>query len=234
MTLRSSLIAAILALCVPGWSSAQPAHSLDVPTLVQRAEAGDPDAQFHLANRYESGRGVERNGTEAIRWYLAAAQQGNAEAQNSLGSIRQAQKKFEEAGEWFTKASNQGHALATNNLAYLHDLGLGYPQNRQEAHRLYLLSANRGWAEAMWNLSNMFGAGQLGAPPDLLQACIWTFRSERFARQNDSALQAELRRIRPYLRRTLSSDEMSKCQEEAKAWEPNELKRAEAGQRSGG
>jgi TPR repeat protein len=194
----------------------------EVKALLDRALAGDADSQLSLALAYEAGRGAPRDASQAMRWYLAAANQGHPEAQNSVGSVLQVEKKFAEARPWYEKAAAQRHALATNNLAYLYDLGLGVAQDRQQAFRLYSRAADLGWAEAMWNLANMYGAGQLDGPPDLLQACIWTFRASRFALPREQRLQMEVRRVTPILERRLSSVEMRTCREQSESWAPPE------------
>jgi TPR repeat protein len=155
-----------------------------------------------------------------MRWYTAAAEQGHAEAQNSVGSGLQADKKFAEARQWYEKAAGQNHALATNNLAYLYDLGLGVAQDRQRAFQLYSQAADLAWAEAMWNLANMYGAGQLGKPPDLVQACIRTLRASRFAGSEEHQLHAQVKRVTPMLERRLSSADMESCRQQAQAWSP--------------
>jgi TPR repeat protein len=217
-TLRNTLLA--LLVCASATIGAQNALSPDVGGLLTKAQAGDATAQFLLANAFDTGRGVSRDSKEAVRWYLAAAEQGHAEAQNSVGSGLQAEKRFAEALPWYQKASEQNHALATNNLAYLYDLGLGVPQDRQRAHTLYLRAADLGWAEAMWNLANMYGAGQLGGPPDLVTACTWTLRAQRYAEKNDPQLNVLIARVVPVLERKLPSEQMTSCREQAQAWSP--------------
>ena len=162
----------------PLFAFAQAMTSLD--EMRQKAEAGDKEAQFRLGSAYDSGRGVPRDGAEAMKWYLRSAEAGYAEAQNSVGSGLQAEQRYEEARTWYERAAAQGHALAINNLGYLYDLGLGVKQDRQKGFELYSRAADLGWGEAMWNLANMYGAGQLGAK-DLNMACVWTLRAVRFA-----------------------------------------------------
>src|SRR5215472_11981768 len=50
-----------------------------------KAEAGDVDAQMHLANMYGTGLGVETNFVEAAKWIRKAADKGDAAAQFNLG-----------------------------------------------------------------------------------------------------------------------------------------------------
>jgi hypothetical protein len=217
----ASLVALLLALggaALP--LRAEEGLSPAVAALLDKAKAGDAASQFRLASAYDTGRGAPRDGAAAMRWYRAAADQGYAEAQNSVGSGLQAEKRYAEALPWYEKAAAQNHALAINSLAYLYDLGLGVAQDRQRAFKLYAKAADLGEAQAMWNIANMLGAGQLGAPPDLAAACVWTLRAQRHADPRDAAIQAAMRRIVPYLERTLSTDQMSSCRQQADGWEP--------------
>ena len=60
--------------------------------LLQDAERGDAEAQFNLAVLYENGVAdsryvVEGDHSEAVRWLLAAAEQGLARAQVKLAEM---------------------------------------------------------------------------------------------------------------------------------------------------
>lgn len=214
-------ISAILAAAVVATSAiAQDGLSAAVRELMDKATAGDAVAQFAVGNAYDSGRGAPRDGEQAMRWYKAAAEQGHAEAQNSVGSGLQADRKYSEARIWYEKAAAQNHALATNNLAYLYDLGLGVTQDRQRALSLYSRAADLGWAEAMWNIANMYGAGQLGQPPDLMTACIWTLRAGKYAGPEERELLAHVRRVTPMLEHNLSAAQMGSCRDQAQSWSP--------------
>ena len=52
---------------------------------LERAEGGDPFAQYQLGWCYETGEGVERDLEWAFRWYLRAARQGHPRAQYHYG-----------------------------------------------------------------------------------------------------------------------------------------------------
>jgi uncharacterized protein len=47
----------------------------------------DPEAQYELARLYVDGRGVAKDNEEAMRWFIAAADQGLPRAQASLGTM---------------------------------------------------------------------------------------------------------------------------------------------------
>ena len=49
-----------------------------------KAETGDAQAQYNLADCYASGRGVAKDNVEALKWYRKAADGNNAEAQLTL------------------------------------------------------------------------------------------------------------------------------------------------------
>jgi uncharacterized protein len=50
------------------------------------AEAGEAQAQVMLGRLYEAGNGVEQSMEEAVKWYTAASEKGDAEAMYALAS----------------------------------------------------------------------------------------------------------------------------------------------------
>lgn len=194
--------------------------SSETKALIEKADAGDAEAQFRVGSAYDTGTGAPRSGGKAMKYYLMAAQQGNAEAQNSVGSVLQAKKQYSEALTWYERASVQGHALATNNLAQMYDLGMGVAQDRRKGLELYTTAADLGSAESMWNIANLYGAGQLGAV-DMMSACVWTMRARKYASAGDDRLQAQLFNVLPHLARTLAPSEMEDCKQRANAWTPS-------------
>lgn len=219
--LRPSQLGALTFSLLFSWATfAQEGLSPNVQELLTKAKAGDREAQFHVGAAYDYGRGAPHDGKEALKWYLASAEQGFAEAQNSVGSGLQAEKRYAEALPWYEKAAAQGHALATNNLAYLYDLGLGVPQDRMKGFDLYTKAANLGWAEAMWNLTNMYGAGQIGKP-DMIMACIWALRAKKYATPNETRLLAYVERVMPRLERMLSTEQFVSCKQQSESWSPS-------------
>ena len=214
----SMLLCAALA-AAPHQARADWFVSSEVKALMAKAEAGDADAQFRVAGAFDSGKGAPRDAKEAMKWYRMAADQGMAEAQNSIGSLLQAEKRYAEALPWYEKAAGQGDVQATNNLAYLHDLGLGVPQDRRKGFELYMRAAELGWAEAMWNIANMYGAGQLGEK-DMVNACVWAMRARRFTAPEQVQLQNYLNRMVPQLQRLLTAEQLAECEQKWGGWEP--------------
>lgn len=85
---------------------------------------------------------------EAVKWYTAAADQGDPDAQYNLGECfrigRHIKKDMNKAVELFKKAAEQGNADAQYELACLYDEGgkeVGIVEDEKEAARLYRLAA---------------------------------------------------------------------------------------------
>jgi len=194
-----------------------------LPYELQEAQAkaldGDAEAQFRLAAAYDFGSGVPIEHAEAVRWYTLSAEQGFAEAQNSLGSLAEGDGRYTEALKWYTLAADQGLPLAINNIGYLYDLGLDVEQDSQKAQEYYLRSANLGWAEAMFNLANMYGAGELGEV-DLYQAYLWCLRSQSHALPGWTKVQQLSGDCLDHLATRLTDEQLERGVIEARAWVP--------------
>ena len=65
---------------------------------------------------YDEGRGVPKSDQLAATWYSKAADQGDADAQYTLGQMyadgRGLPKDAKQAATWYRKAAEQGHADA--------------------------------------------------------------------------------------------------------------------------
>src|SRR5215468_341814 len=70
----------------PGEATAD-ASPTGISDLPKRVKAGDSSAEYSLGRVYETGNGVRRDPEQAAAWYLEAAGQGDARAQNSLGAL---------------------------------------------------------------------------------------------------------------------------------------------------
>ncbi len=98
--------------------------------LLQAAERGDAEAQFNLAIMYQNGLddsryAVEGNRAEAMRWLLAAAEQGLSSAQIRLAEIYAGEPEIPDSA---VKACGW-YLLAAANLRGAH------LQNAQSAYR---------------------------------------------------------------------------------------------------
>ena len=108
------------------WSGLTWAHNVSEtaaaysPELVQKAEAGNAEAQYSLGVCYFKGKGVDQNAEAAVKWWTLAAKQGNAYAQFNLGECydegKGVAKDAREAVKWISLAAKQGLPLAQKEL----------------------------------------------------------------------------------------------------------------------
>jgi TPR repeat protein len=126
---------------------------------------------------YETGRGVARDDTEAVRWYRRATEQDYAWAQNNLGAMYQGGKgvpKDEaQALRWYRRAAERGYVAAYNNLGEMYAAGLGVPKDYAEAASWFRKGAEKGDAASQTSLGYMYALG-LGVGRDPALALEWT------------------------------------------------------------
>ena len=163
---------------------------------------------------------------------MAKAQAGDAEAQYSVGKALQKDRQYNDAFHWFEKASAQGHLPAMNSFAQFYELGIAVRQSHQRGFEIYSRAADLGSAEAMWNISNMYRAGELGESPDFVAACAWAIRAERFSDPADNtwrSLKSRVERVLPRLEHALTSDQLAQCKKDGEAWSPRQAKGTTSG-----
>ncbi|MGO3666647.1 MAG: tetratricopeptide repeat protein, partial [Psychrobacter sp.] len=86
---------------------------------------------------------------QAMAWYLKAANQGDAGAQNNIGDIYEkgagVSKDDVKAAQWYLKAANQGDALAQNSLGLMYFEGRGVKQDKIKSQEWYSKSCDNGY-----------------------------------------------------------------------------------------
>jgi uncharacterized protein len=139
------------------------------------AEAGQAEAEFDLGVLYAQGKGVQRDLTLAERWYRKSAEQGNAEAEFALGQMYSRgwgmPRDEADALRWFQMANNPDSDGPSTDW-YLID-GYGMQQDQKQAAYWYELAAQKGHAEAQFNLGRLYAEGKGGIPHDEEQAVRW-------------------------------------------------------------
>eukprot|EP00743_Colponemidia_sp_Colp-15_P008622 GILK01009382.1.p1 GENE.GILK01009382.1~~GILK01009382.1.p1 ORF type:complete len:715 (+),score=107.63 GILK01009382.1:72-2216(+) len=123
----------------------------------QAAEMNHADALADLGYMYEHGAGgLRRDYLEASHLYLNGAEQGNARAQNNLGSLFYrglgVPLDYTQAVQWFKRSADQGNANAMNNLGICYEAGHGVLKDDDMAKQLYSDSLSRGNLHAATNL----------------------------------------------------------------------------------
>ncbi|MFZ3581887.1 tetratricopeptide repeat protein [Loktanella sp. DJP18] len=87
---------------------------------------------------YGTGRGVNQDITEAVRWYRLAAEQGEPAAQSNLGVMYSTgegvPENDAEAVRWYRLAAEKGYSIAQGNLGAMYATGEGVPADDTTAH----------------------------------------------------------------------------------------------------
>ena len=108
-------------------------------------DQGHALAQYNLGARYETGRHVPLDFTQAVTWYRKVADQGLAAAQDILGFMyfngQGVPQDFTQAVAWYRKAADQGLAAAQYNLSLRYTGGQGVPRDYVEAYKWLDLAA---------------------------------------------------------------------------------------------
>ena len=87
------------------------------------AERDDAEARYSVGLLYRNGWGVQRDDTEAARWFRLAAYQGHINSQFELAFMYEHGQGVTsdeiEAAKWYRLAAAQGYADAMRNLEFL-------------------------------------------------------------------------------------------------------------------
>lgn len=142
-----------------------------------KAETGDAQAQLQLAFYYDTGKGVTRDGAEALKWYKCSAEQGNAISQFNVGSkyfdSNDVKKDYNEAFKWFLKSAEQGNAYAQLYVGAIYFKGVSDAKtNWSEAVKWLRKAANQGNADAQACLGEAYQNGE-GVTQDYIEAYKW-------------------------------------------------------------
>ena len=125
----------------------------ELEAVRSRAEAGDVPSQAELGFLLTGGGGTLQNclpqdDSESLRWTRLAADQGNTQAQFSLGLAYSGGNGVPEdrvtAVRWWRLAADQGHAAAQGNLGWAYRYGNGVPEDYVTAYMWYNLAAAQG------------------------------------------------------------------------------------------
>jgi TPR repeat protein len=143
----------------------------ELQTLMDKAKAGDAESQFWVGHAYSDGRLVQKDGEEALQWFLKSAEQGYAPAQRLYGM---ASVHINPAvGErWMLRAAEQGDAEAEFWL------GVAYEQNwfgttdAKEAVKWYQKAAQNGNPDAQVELGQRYKDGE-GVEQNFILAAEW-------------------------------------------------------------
>ncbi len=115
--------------------------------LLNDAKKGVAVAQYTLGSMYEIGEGVLKDGKEAVKWYLLAAEQNDyRHAKNNIYNL--ANMNVPEALTVLLNDAEKGIVPAQNNLSVMYLSGLGVPQDYDKFTKLHLSLKKQEFAQA--------------------------------------------------------------------------------------
>ena len=110
-------------------------------TKKEKAEQGDPEAQYYVANAYLDGKLVGQDIAEAVKWLEKAAGSENADAAYRLARMYDTgdagEKNTEKALAYYLQAAEAGKASAYERLGYHYLYGDGVEQDIEKAADFY-------------------------------------------------------------------------------------------------
>ena len=110
----------------------QPPESIQ--DIIDKANAGDPEAQLHMASLHFDGFGVERNYEKVFHWAKKAAEQGQARGMYIVamhhGYGIGGEKDLVKARHWLRKGADHGNVPSMHSLAGMLARGQGGTQTK--------------------------------------------------------------------------------------------------------
>eukprot|EP00287_Rhodomonas_sp_CCMP768_P015643 CAMPEP_0196757584 /NCGR_PEP_ID=MMETSP1091-20130531/103740_1 /TAXON_ID=302021 /ORGANISM="Rhodomonas sp., Strain CCMP768" /LENGTH=673 /DNA_ID=CAMNT_0042106367 /DNA_START=36 /DNA_END=2055 /DNA_ORIENTATION=+ len=142
----------------------QSSEKQEIEKLRKKAEAGDAVAQNQMGDLHWDGlHGVEKNQETAFEWFSKAAEQGNADAEYSMGfaflSGQGAGRDLEQGRTMLHRAAEKGHAKSMRQLAQVHFSGMGVPQSTAKAVELWSQAASAGDVDSIAILGKLYSVG---------------------------------------------------------------------------
>jgi len=138
---------------VGAWQAGRPEDAVQIWRPL--AMAGDPDAQFNLAQAYRLGRGVPADRAQAKDWYRRAATQGHHPAQANFGLMLFEDGDQRGAMPWLQQAADFGDPRAQYVVGTALFNGDLLPKDWVRAYALMTRAAAGGLAPAQTSLAEM-------------------------------------------------------------------------------
>ena len=149
---------------------------------LQRAKAGDSQAQMYLGWAYETGSGTVMSYDSAFFWLSKAAERNQVNAQAALACYY--------ANGWRT-AADKGNAQGQCDLGIMYYNGTGVQQDYYKAFSLFQKAAAQNYTDAFYMLGLCYHYG-LGTSVDLAKA---RGNYQKAAAQNHQRAAEQLRQL---------------------------------------
>ncbi|GMJ14894.1 EMS-mutagenized bri1 suppressor 5 [Hibiscus trionum] len=147
----------------------------DFQILEYQAQKGNAGAMYKMGLFYYFGlRGLRRDHSKALMWFLKAVDKGEPRSLELLGEIYASgagvERNYTKALEWLSLASEHGLYSAYNGMGYLYVKGYGVEKNYTKAKEYFEKAADNDDAGGHYNLGVMYLKG-IGVKKDVKIAC---------------------------------------------------------------
>ncbi|XP_054785093.1 ERAD-associated E3 ubiquitin-protein ligase component HRD3A [Prosopis cineraria] len=148
----------------------------DFQILEYQAQKGNAGAMYKIGLFYYFGlRGLRRDHSKALSWFLKAVDKGEPRSMELLGEIYArgagVERNYTKALEWLTLASKQQLYSAYNGMGYLYVKGYGVEKkNYTKAKEYFEKAADNEEVGGHYNLGVMYLKG-IGVKRDVKLAC---------------------------------------------------------------
>ncbi|MFT5486526.1 MAG: TPR repeat protein [Paracoccaceae bacterium] len=164
-----------------------------IRSVISKARAGDPKAQYNFGMLYLSGQLGDKNPAEAAKWFERAAEQGVANAQFNLGVLFQRGEGVAQNDKlaffWYQSAAEQNFPQAQHNLATAYAEGKGIARSYPKAAEWFAKSAGAGLSQSQYSLGALHERGLITGQPNAVEARRWY---ERALAQGDTRASVRL------------------------------------------
>ena len=126
--------------------------------LLRAAELEDAEAQYYLGTMYYTGDGVEKDYSQALRWFRLAALQGHTKAQFNVGGMYYngtgIAQDYGQAAKWFRRAAKSGDTNSKSVLGLMYYYGEGVAKDAEMAAKWFREMALSGYEGALYEAAS--------------------------------------------------------------------------------
>ena len=185
-------------------------------TIRIEAERGSMIHQRLLAQSLHNNSGDMAKNFEATQWYLAAAQQGDMEAQRGFAELTN--EPFEKM-KWYGAAAEQGDHISQASLAHLYLNGPEQLQDVQAGLTWLRAAAKNGNRRARLSLGDLYKMGRY-VEINLVASYALYFSTNLYS---PSEVEGRLLTFRPLVEDQMTEQEVSKAKELVRAMSNPEM-----------
>ena len=212
---RTRAILVLLVVCLGGCAE-EPKSPLFIQ-LEKLAQAGNPEAQYHLGMMYNNGIGVNQDPGKAFALFSDAADSDEPLASYKVGcyyggQFGVVQPDREKSLQYKLIAANAGYSFAQS------DVGNMYFENGSysEAIKWWKLATAQGYPQALGNLSLAFREGKIVSQDKVLAYAYFKLANIG----SDQKLSADAQNELDKIAETMNPNELEQAEKVVSNWRP--------------